>query len=219
MNQAATHTNNLPQRVVVYMYDRNGVKLAHVGVYAMTFTTGKPNNGWTLTNVVAKARWASEKFVSYGVKSDSYTPSCEHMFDSGFHAMLMNTDMSFWSVEGRIEDVSLEHALQFKSRLVDELHNQGYIVTNRFNRKTVRQGNEVGNKSWGKPLMSAHNCTQAKIYKICEKLTVGMSFENLEDYVKVRRSVYNMITNDKGPGVLTKGQVWSMFNSVALEHV
>ena len=201
------------QRVVVYSYDHNGMKLAHVGLFNMKFVNGKNNSGWRLAIQIGKANYATSGYVSYNLKSNSYTESKEHVFESGFHLMLMNTDSTLWQVNVVAEDVAIDEALAIRAHKITELSAQGFVTTEPKN-KTCSMSGETGNRNWGKPVQ-AKNYTKDKLEKLCIKLTTGMNFKSHADFRSISRLVYKELTRDSGPGELTKGQIWSMFNSVA----
>ena len=206
-------SSDIHQRVVVYRHNDGISKLAHIGIFNEVFSNGRPNTGFTLRAQIAKAKWAQQNYIN-GVQSTDYHESCEHTFDSGFYAMLMNTLENNWTIAVVSENETLTSAYSIREYHRKQLIEEGFIVTNSHNNKSSALHGTVGNFGWGKPIIDGRNYTQQKLYTLCEKLTIGMWFGD-GVYEKVRYTVYKTLTSAKGTGIMRKGEIHAMFAAVA----
>lgn len=201
------------QHVVVYKHWDGVNRLAHVGIFNTQFSSGKSNTGISIAAQIAKANWAKKNYEGTG-RAANYHESSEHVFDSGFSTMLMNTLPEFWTVEEVTETpVDLETAYSLRTALQAQLVADGYTINANSKAKHSTLTGEKGNHGWGNPVVNAANYTQKKLYDLCDKLTAGMWFApGVKE--KTRTEVYNQLTSPKGTGIMRKGEIHAIFAAV-----
>lgn len=213
-------TKDPTQTVVLYSYNVDGVKLAHIGIFRDQFSSGKPNTGIKISSQIGKAKWAQKQFELGN--NDSHQESAEHIFDSGFYVMLMNTDKEMWESNVLGTGLDLTEAYLLRETEIRKLRAEHFVTTNPRRYKNNTVDGKIGNKGWGatiKGKLTANSSTLEKIHKVCETLTVGMKFESLEDYKAIRRVVYDKVVGKYGKGEIRKSEVWAMFVAISVDAI
>lgn len=153
-------------------------KFAHVGIYNMTDSAGRPNYNANLDSLYREAARVA------AIEENRFSIEADVKFGGSFIVRMMNTQRSDWSVARQLTNLDVFNAEELAEELRDFYEAEGYNVTGLRGSKAIRRGCASG-KSVNN--IKIKNATLKRIHEIVDKLTDGMAGINV---AKVRADIY-----------------------------
>lgn len=182
------------QQIQVFVNETH--KFAHVGIYNMTDTEGRPNYNANLDSLYREATRVAS------MQENRYSVGADHAFGGSFIVRMMNTPRSEWDVTRRLTNLDVFNAEELAEELRNFYETDGYSVTGLRGSKAIRRSG-VGGKSVNN--IKIKNATLKRIYQIVDKLTEGMTGINI---AKARGDIYMRYISKTENNFDTRRKFW-----------